>query len=154
MVKYMLKGISQLQTWVWLFYPIQLGLRKFWFDSTYYNGFAGLDSNQLTTQNGFLKFKIDSRLKKLQESLFKSTHDLKNFSESWFESTHDSMMIFIPSFVWALWAFNSTVDLVRPFLDFPLKVWLHMILFGLSTQVLSRQIDSNQLMTQAVSWRL
>ena len=39
------------------------------------------------------------------------------------------------------------------FLGFPLKYWLCMTFFGLLTQVPSRQIDSNQLMIQAISRR-
>ena len=65
-----------------------------------HSDFTGNDSNQLTTQNGSLKFdsqeasriliQINSRLKKL-EFWFKLTHDWKNYLEYWFESTHYSM---------------------------------------------------------------
>ena len=51
------------------------------------------------------------------------------------------MMLFIPSFVLPFWAFNFTVDWVTLFWAFDLSDF-------------PQQTDLNQLMTQAVSWRL
>ena len=108
-------------------------------------------SNRLTTQMlPKSSIQIDSRLKKLSRILFQinsdlkknpefsyiSTHDSKNFLEYWFESNHDSIILLIlVSWIWPWYDLFWACDR-----------------YGISTQVSSREIDSNQLITHAVSW--
>ena len=100
-----------------------------------HNGSTGIDSNQLRTQNGFRKFDLNRLTTQKPSRIFS------------FKSTHDSKKIWNIDLnqVMTLW-FESTVD----FIDF-FGLSLNFVdLFGHSTKCL----DSNQLMTQAVSRRL
>ena len=143
------------------------------FDSTKlmtHSGFTKIGSNQLTTQNGFLAFN-SNRLTTIQNSqnfdsnqhmtqnialiilniiidyyiiytqnrlLIQFDSWLKNYLKYWFESAHESM---IRIKCWLGW----------PFFGFPSKCWLRMTFFGRSTKMSSGEIDSKQLMIQAVS---
>ena len=119
-----------------------------------HNGFTRIGWNQITTQNGFLKFDSNRLPNRKNRILFQINSGHKNLSKSWFESTHDSTMLFIPSFAWPILGIQLNCRLVWPLFGFSTLVLNSYDLFGLSTQVPSRQIDSNELMTQATSLRI
>ena len=133
------------------------------FDSTQlmtHKGFTTIHSNKLTTQNGFLKFNSNrfTTQKKFPEFWLKSTHGSKTFPEFWFKSTHDSeksgILIRINSWLNDTIHFQFTFVTSHDFFEHSTQVLNWYDLFGLSTQAPFREIDSNQLMNQAVSWRL
>ena len=125
------KGPSSTQTWNWVRHTF---LRCYSVSESFYssrlmthNGFTRIDSNQLTNQSRFLKFdsnrlmtqkasrffiQINSRLNKLFRILIRIN--------SWLNDVIHSL------FVWPLWAFNLTADLVWTYWGFPLKFWLRM----------------------------
>ena len=144
-----------------IFYSYQLSLKKFWFDSTH--------DSQWLYRNWF-KSTHDSKW--ISENWLKSTHDSKSSRIFWFKSTHDSkklsrILIQINSWlkksgilIWInSWLNDSNQPLISltffwaftqfrwPFLGFHS---ISLTFFGHSTKCL----DSNQLMTQAVSRRL
>ena len=99
------------------------------FKLTYYSkSFQNFDSNQLMTQKTFQNLDSNQLMTEWCYS-FWVLYDLRG-------------------------AFNFTVDLVWPFVGFPLNCWFHMTFSGLSTQVPFWWIGMNQLMAQGVSQRL
>ena len=91
---------------------------------------------------------ISSQLKKLSRSFIQIDLQLKSLSGILFRSTHESI---IPLLL-GLWPIGF--DLVWRFWACPIPFHLAWSFLGLSTQMSSREIDSNQLMTQAVCRRV
>ena len=131
------------------------------------NGFLKFDLNRLTTQKASRIFR------------FKSTHDSKNFPELWFKSTHDSKIIWnidlnqamaqcfesavdLLAFLgfhcwvhcWPSWAFTEFCWLFWAFTKFRWPFWAFTKFCWPLLCIRLKCLDSNQLMTQAVTRRL
>ena len=139
-----------------VFYSIKLGPRKFWFDLTH-------DSQWLCKNWLNPRFKmdfwnlieIDPDSKKLPRILIKLDSWLKNYLEYWFESSHDSKLRINCWFRWPFWAFTKFRWPFSGFHLISLSFFRVFAKFRWSFLAIRLKcLDSNQLMTRAISRRL